>query len=185
MVDGIVLAGGFSSRAKTNKMFLKYKDKELILHAINSMNTICEKIIIVTGHYHKEIDSFFKPYKHVEIVYNESYVEGMFSSIKKGVSRTENSFFIIPGDYPLVLADTYKKILESTGDIRVPSYQMRLGHPIYFDSSYKQKILTSDSSNLKEFRNQYSFSIVSVDDPGILRDIDDLESYKKLIREDD
>lgn len=185
MVDGIVLAGGFSSRAKTNKMFLLYKNKEIILHAINTMNTVCQKIILVTGHYHKELDSFFDNYENIQIVFNEDYEKGMFSSIKKGVSKTENSFFIIPGDYPLVQDKTYREILNNTGKIRVPSYNMRLGHPIYFDQSFKEKILQSNISNLKDFRNQYDFSIINVDDPGILRDIDDLESYNNLIREDD
>jgi len=185
MVDGIVLAGGFSSRAKTNKMFLKYKNKEIILHAIESMNTICQKIILVTGHYHQEIDRFFSGYNNIQVVYNKEYEKGMFSSIKRGVSETTNSFFIVPGDYPLINEKTYINLLNSTGAIRVPSYNMRLGHPIYFDKSYKEKILQSDISNLKEFRNQHEFSIINVDDPGILRDIDDLDSYNDLIREDD
>lgn len=184
MVEGIVLAGGFSSRAKTNKMTLKYKNKELILHTISSMKEFCERVIVVTGHYHQEIVALLDNYDFVKIVYNENYPQGMFSSIKKGVEETQGDFFIIPGDYPLVRAITYKNILELNQEIVVPSFNMRLGHPIYFNRSFKSRILNTKFNNLKDFRNSCKFYIYETDDPGILMDIDNMEDYSNLIRKE-
>ncbi|XMB72118.1 nucleotidyltransferase family protein [Mycoplasmatota bacterium WC30] len=184
MVDGIVLAGGFSSRAKTNKMCFEYQGKALILHAIETMHEVCQNIIVVTGHYHNEISELLSNIQYVKIAYNKDYEKGMFSSILTGVKQTTDSFFIIPGDYPKIKVSTYRKILNSNGFVIVPSYQNRLGHPIYFDKSFKQKILITDHNNLKSFRNDYQFKIVDVLDEGILIDIDDLDDYKNLIGKD-
>ena len=181
MIDGIVLAAGFSSRAKTNKMLLEYHKKPIILHTIETMHQFCQRIIVVTGHYHTELVNYLKQYKFIEFVYNEGYEQGMFSSVKAGVLRTRNSFFIIPGDYPNVQSSTYRQIIDNLGSIVVPSYQNKLGHPIYFDHAYKNKILETKQENLKDFRNDYEFKIVNVNDPGILFDVDDQDDYKILI----
>lgn len=58
MIDGIVLAGGYSSRAKINKMMMLYKNKPLISQAIETMHQFCEVVIVVTGYYHDEMNDF-------------------------------------------------------------------------------------------------------------------------------
>ena len=184
MIDGIILAAGFSSRAKTNKMLLEYHKKPIILHTIETMHKVCDHIIVVTGHYHKETVERLKDFNYITFAYNKDYEKGMFSSIKTGVKETSNSFFIIPGDYPSVEVETYGMILKNNDDIIVPSFQNRLGHPIYFDKSFKERILETTHSNLKEFRNDFAFKIVSVNDPGILFDVDDLNDYKILKRKE-
>lgn len=185
MFDGIVLAGGFSSRANTNKMCLEYENKPLILSTIFSMRTVCDKIIVVTGHYHDEINKLLKDLDYVKIVYNRDYINGMFSSILTGVKETTNSFFIVPGDYPRIDKTTYIKMSKFLKGIVVPSFQHHLGHPILFDKSFKEKILKTKHNNLKEFRNDYGYKIVEVNDAGILEDIDSIDDYKKLLKEDD
>jgi len=184
MVDGIVLAGGFSSRAKTNKMILMYKDKELILHTIETMHKFCNRIIVVTGHYHNDLVRLLGEYTYITITYNKNYKSGMFSSILKGVEKTKNDFFIIPGDSPLVTENTYKELIAVNKDIAVPSFNMRLGHPIFFKKNFKEKLLSTNLTNLKDFRNTYEFYILETDDSGVLIDIDDLNDYKNLIRKD-
>ncbi|MCK4551968.1 MAG: NTP transferase domain-containing protein [Tenericutes bacterium] len=181
MYDGIVLAGGFSSRANTNKMFLEYNGKPLILNTIETMHEVCKNIIVVTGHYHESMIELFLNIDYVKVVYNKHYSDGMFSSIKVGVLATANSFFIIPGDYPNVKINTYNCMIKANKQIVVPSYQHRLGHPILFDKSFKKMILTTNHNNLKDFRNDYEFAILEVDDSGILFDVDDLNDYKKLL----
>ena len=184
MIDGIVLAGGYSSRAKTNKMCFEYRGQSLILHTIKTMHEVCKNIIVVTGHYHTEISGLLADIEYVKIVYNKDYEQGMFSSIITGVKQTTNSFFIIPGDYPKIKISTYRKMLDYDDLIIVPSYKNRLGHPIYFDKSFKQEILVTKHNNLKSFRNDHQFIIVDVLDEGILIDIDDLDDYKNLIGRD-
>jgi len=184
MVDVIVLAGGYSSRAKANKMTLEYEGKPLIMHTIETAHSICDRVVVVTGHYHRELNDLLSSFEYVKIIYNDLYEQGMFTSIKAGVKIVDNDFFIIPGDYPSIQEATYKKIIDSSGNIRVPSYNHKLGHPIFFKKQYKIELLETKYTNLKDFRNSHIYSIIDVDDQGIIQDIDDMEDYKKLLGKD-
>ena len=175
MFDGIVLAGGYSSRFKQNKMCVKYHGKALILYAIECMHKFCENIIVVTGFYHQEICECLKDLDYVKIIYNENFSEGMFSSVKAGVNHVEHDFFIIPGDYPFIKDDVYQKLIENEGKIRVPSFNKRLGHPLFMIKDLKVDLIKTKVSNLKDFRNMYEYKIVEVDSDSILRDIDTVE----------
>ena len=75
MIDGIVLAGGYSSRTNTNKMCLEYNGKALILNTIETMHQVCQKIIVVTGYHHNELLSLLKELDFVKIVYNEGLLQ--------------------------------------------------------------------------------------------------------------
>ena len=69
MAQGIILAGGFSTRTKTNKMSLMINHKPLLVHTIDSMRPFVDKIVLVTGHYDQEIRSFIKESPKIKIVY--------------------------------------------------------------------------------------------------------------------
>jgi molybdenum cofactor cytidylyltransferase len=175
MFDGIVLAGGYSSRFKQNKMCVKYHGKALILYAIEGMHKFCKNVIVVTGYYHQEICECLKGIDYVKIILNKDFSEGMFSSVKAGVNHVEHDFFIIPGDYPFISDDVYKKLIDSDGLIRVPSYNKRLGHPIFMSKQLKDDLIMTEVDNLKDFRNLNEYKIVEVDSDSILKDIDTVE----------
>lgn len=65
MADGIILAAGYSSRAKTNKMLLLFENESLIIHSINGMMPFVSHIFVITGHYHQEIKDALKDLKNV------------------------------------------------------------------------------------------------------------------------
>lgn len=189
MADGIILAAGYSSRAKTNKMLLMFKNESLILHSINGMMPFVSHIFVITGHYHKEITVALKDIKNVTCIENKNYSQGMFSSIKTGVSSVFDDFFVLPGDCPFVEALTYEKLLQGTKEMRVPSYQGRKGHPLFIQKHLIKKLIEEpDSSNLRDFRNQHDLEIIETNDPNVLKDIDTIEDYLKLkkpIRKED
>lgn len=180
MLDGIILAGGYSSRLGQNKMNVVFQDKPVIIHTIEHMKSICETVYVVTGFYHEEILDLIKDLENVFVVFNHEYEKGMFTSVKKGVACVNHDFFIIPGDYPLVDETVYKKIKLGTKGIRVPSFSFKLGHPIFFEFKYKEELINTNLSDLKSFRNQFDFEIINVDSEGILIDIDTLEDLQHL-----
>jgi molybdenum cofactor cytidylyltransferase len=181
MADGIILAAGYSSRAKTNKMLLMFKNKSLISHSINGMMPFVSHIFVITGHYHKEINDALKNLANVTCIKNTHYKQGMFSSIKTGVSCVSDDFFVLPGDCPFVEALTYEKLLKGKKEMRVPSYKGKKGHPLFIQKHLINELLeTSDTSNLREFRNSHDLEIIETNDSNILRDIDTYEDYLKL-----
>ncbi len=179
MVTGIVLAGGKSSRLAMNKMMLDFLHKPMIIQTIESIKPFVDKLVIVTGRYHKEIVKILDGY---DVIYNQEYEKGMFSSILKGVKEAEGNFLILPGDCPFVKKTTFDKLLNCDSfKIRVPIYQGKNGHPLLFSYSLKEQLLKEDlSSNLKAFRDKIGYEQVEVNDPNILNDVDTIEEYKRL-----
>lgn len=167
-MDGIILAGGKSTRMKQNKLLLLYKEKPILFYTIESMAPFVDNIIVVTGKYDKEIREALKD-KNVKIITNSDYEKGMFSSVQTGVKHVGSDFFLIPGDCPFVQKETYLSLLKGKGKIRVPRYQNKDGHPIYISYEYKEEILSLPLDyNLKLFRDLKKYEIIEVEDKNII-----------------
>jgi len=179
IVEGIILAAGFSRRAGVWKMALPIKGRTVIERAIMGMYPVVERIIVVGGYNFKNLLKIIEKYEKVFPVYNENFPLGMFTSVQKGVEKVSGDrFFILPGDVPLVKPSTYKYMLEQEGDIIVPVYEGRKGHPVLLSYAMKELLLDEErDSNLKAFINRMGFKEVIVDDPFIRMDIDTLEDY--------
>ena len=113
-VEGIILAAGYSSRTEAFKLALPINDKPVIKHVIDAMIPICQTIYIVTGHWKDELEMLLEDYLNkkfrgqIYLVENENYQNGMFSSVKRGVSSLKrNTFFLTPGDYPLLTEEVF------------------------------------------------------------------------------
>lgn len=185
MAQGIILAAGFSSRAKANKMLFEIQGVSLLEHAIASMKPFVSHIFVVTGHYESEINHRLSHDQSVSCIYNANYEKGMFSSIKTGVFVTDEDFFILPGDCPFVKKETYQALLHGDKQIRVPSYNRRRGHPIWIDFSLKESLLDEPiESSLKRFRDRHDFETIEVSDLHILDDIDTIFEYQNIHMED-
>jgi len=181
-IDGIVLAAGFSKRAGIFKMELMIDNKTMIEQSIQGMYNVCSKIIVVCGYKIERIRKILKNYEKVKIVLNRNYKKGMFSSVKTGIQNIKSDkFFLLPGDVPFVKKEVYKKMLSIQGDIVIPSYKDRKGHPVLIKSYLINEILAEpENSNLKIFINRKGYTLIEVEDEAILRDIDTLEDYDKL-----
>jgi len=179
IVEGIILAAGFSRRAGVWKMALPIKGRTVIERAIMGMYPVVNRIIVVGGYNFKNLLKIIEKYEKVFPVYNENFPLGMFTSVQKGVEKVSGDrFFILPGDIPLVKPSTYKYMLEQEGDIIVPVYEGRKGHPVLLSYAMKELLLDEErGSNLKAFINRMGFKKVIVDDPFIRMDIDTLEDY--------
>lgn len=184
MAQGIILAGGFSSRIQDNKMHLLIEGKPLLLHAIESMKPFVNKIIVVTGHFDQDIRSFLKEDEKIKIVFNQDYPMGMFSSVLRGVREVEEDFFILPGDIPFIDAGTYDALLKGTKPVRYPVYQGKEGHPLFISKNLKEALLDEGlNSNLKAFRDKQDKEGIKVNDKNVVRDIDTISEYQKVIEE--
>lgn len=181
-VEGIVLAAGLSSRAGTNKLTLDVYGKTVIEQCILGMYDICSRIIVVGGHRIEDIKHILYNYPKVKLIYNEDYLSGMFSSIKKGMENIrESRFFLIPGDYPLISIKTYKDMIAIDKDIVIPVYNGKRGHPLLMKSYLIDEILkNSFYKTLRDFIAVKESTFINIDDPGILIDIDTMEDYNRI-----
>ena len=182
MAEGIILAGGKSVRMKQNKMLLSFRGHPLIWYTIQSMKPNVSRVIVVTGRYDKEIREALKDETNITFVYNKDYELGMFSSVLTGVKETKEDFFIVPGDCPFIKEETYKKLLEGSGEIRVPAYKNQEGHPIYISKKYKNELLNfSLDNNLKMFRDLKKYVIINVEDENIVLNLNTANDFNNLL----
>lgn len=181
-VTGIILAGGYSSRAHTNKLLLKVDSKPLISHTIDSLRGLVDKIIVVTGRYDQEL----RPYLNdVEVVYNKDFELGMFSSVLAGVKHVDGDVLILPGDMMNIAHATVKAVLDKNGCIVIPTYNGKSGHPLFLNNEMRNLLVKEDvNSNLREFVNKHidKVSYVEVNDPFINFDVDTIQDYEHLLK---
>lgn len=182
-VEGIVLAAGLSTRVGTNKLILDIGGKTVIERCIYGMHDICSKIIVVGGNRIEEIENILNKYPKVELIYNSDYLDGMFSSVKKGLMNIkEEKFFLIPGDYPVINKETYKQMLKLDEDIVIPMHKGKKGHPLLMKSHLIEELIKSKQCNtLRDFVNIKGFKSINIEEPGVLMDIDTMEDYQKIL----
>lgn len=181
--DGVILAAGLSRRAGRFKMALPLGDRTVIQRAVEGMYDAVRAIRVVVGYQAKRVEELLLAYPKVEIAHNPDFGDGMFSSVKVGVAGVRAShFFLLPGDMAVVSPSVYVTLLQSDGEIAIPSYHGKRGHPVLFDSRLVPEILTQpEGSTLRDVVRQHQPCIVDVDDEGILLDIDTLGEYHSMV----
>jgi len=110
--------------------------------------------------------------------------DGMGDSIASGVRATANrtGWLILPGDLPLIEPETLRltaRALERHA-IVVPRYRGRSGHPVGFRSECGLALQTLSGDRgavgiVHTYRAQGQVLDLSVDDAGVLTDIDTLD----------
>ncbi|CAK7071901.1 nucleotidyltransferase family protein [Tissierella carlieri] len=181
-VEGIVLAAGLSSRVGINKLLLDIDGKTVIEQCILGMYDVCSRIIVIGGHKVEDIKKILSKYPKVELIYNPDYLDGMFSSVKKGIYNIKGEkFFLTPGDYPIINKKTYKDMLNIDEDIVIPVYNGKRGHPLLMKSYLVNKLLSNNSyKTLRDFISINKTAFLNVNDLGILMDIDTIEDYSEI-----
>lgn len=181
--EGVILAAGFSKRAGQFKMTLPIGDKTILEKCIEGMTSVCNRIIVVGGYNDDEIKEIVTDIPNIEFCHNKNYEMGMFTSVKRGIHEIKTErFFIIPGDQPLVQAETYQKMLAVDADIVIPRYKGKKGHPVLFRSHLIKEILAMpDEACLRDFIHSKNAVCIDLDDRGILLDVDNPADYKTVI----
>jgi molybdenum cofactor cytidylyltransferase len=182
-IEAVVLAAGYASRAEAFKLELDLGGKTVIERCIEGMLPFCSRIIVVGGYKIDRIQYILRQYPQVETVLNSRYAEGMFTSVKEGMRhiRGERIFFT-PGDYPLISPEVCQRLIEQAGEIVIPTFGGRKGHPVLFSGKVAEELLLEeDSSNLRAFIQRKGFQTLAVDDEGILIDLDTQADYQLIL----
>ncbi|MCF7833006.1 MAG: nucleotidyltransferase family protein [Candidatus Marinimicrobia bacterium] len=184
-VCGVILAAGYSSRVGDFKPALNIFGKSILQRSIESMSDLCGQVIVVGGHEIEKIIEIVGDISKVKIVKNEHVELGMFSSVRVGVAHVNaDRFFVLPGDQPVVRKSTFETLLEKGGDIIIPRFKGKKGHPVLFSAHCISEILAlPDTAILRNYiHSKKDVKILDVDDPGIGMDVDTSEDYE-IIKE--
>lgn len=179
---------------------IRIGDIPLIVHALVPVAIACRQIVIVGGYQFEKLEQLVRgsgklskaDHQKIEIVENKKFTAGMFSSVKVGMARADQSLdgiFVVPGDMPFIDVETYRTLAASFQknpdvDVFVPAAfansggrdkpgESKKGHPILIRQRIRASILQeNDDAVLRDVLKERSFAVCTVEDRGIFLDID-------------
>ena len=196
-ISCLVLAAGLSSRMTIgNKLLLKIKSLTIVEKTINNLyDSNIDSYLIILGYQSNLLSKVLKNFK-IPLIINESYKEGISSSIKKGISLIDprsNGVMICLADMPKITSKTYNILIEkfkkfynsTTPLIILPEYDGKTGNPVILSNHFfseLKKISGDIGAKYLIKKNKKYIKKVNITESYILEDIDDLEKYKELIK---
>lgn len=191
MLTGLILAAGESSRMGTDKATLDYRGRTFLEHILATLHDAgLSRVVVVLGHNAEAIQRGVN-LAGAEVVVNLNYRLGQTSSLQAGleqVSREKaDGVVLCLVDHPAVSSQVVGQLIEAHQKLRspvvIPTYQGRRGHPVLIARPLFADLLVlrpDEGANLvvRKFRDATHF--VEVNDPGILMDIDDPQTYREL-----
>ena len=186
----VILAAGMSSRMGEAKQLLRLGQNTLLDQVVEIVRgSRVHEIVLVLGHQAETIQKQLA-IKNLKIVINQSYQQGMGTSLRTGLdslSPETNAALIVLADQPFVRAETLDQLIDhyeqSGAQIAIPVYKGFRGNPILLDRSVFPEVmaLTGDIGCRAIFGNHVEGIVkVPVEDIGILLDLDTKDDVEKL-----
>ena len=192
---GVILAAGESRRMGRPKALLaapgcepreNFLDRMIGLLAAHS-----DPVIVVLGARADAIREGSARASQATFVVNERYREGQLSSLQCGlraVPEEATGVIFTPVDFPRILAGTVAGVVATFlrgggSSLVIPRFQGRRGHPVCAARRFITEFLALPvEAQAREIVHRHAGEAcyVDVDDPGILRDVDDPEAYRSL-----
>lgn len=179
---GIILAAGEGKRAGGSKLSRIISGKPMLEHVINAVkNSKVDEILVITG-FEREFGEYLAKKYGIKSYHNAFYKIGMSTSLKLGVSKIPDefsAFLVFLGDMPYIKTSTINAIVDayktSNSRIIVPVFNDKSGHPVLLSCLFKEEIFEIDGDiGAREIvkKHEEEIKYVSVDDEGIIKDID-------------
>ncbi|MFL2690814.1 MAG: NTP transferase domain-containing protein [Candidatus Actinomarina sp.] len=163
MNAAVILAAGDSSRMGFPKQLAEVKEKPLLQLIIDKVNNKFEYSSVVLGS-ENEVISEKIDFKNSNILINESWTEGITSSIRtslffyQGQKEIENIIFFL-ADQPEVESEVIDSLINNDHDgtkILIPQYRYKLGFPILVPRLFWPKLeLITQDDNLDEEKSVF------------------------------
>jgi CTP:molybdopterin cytidylyltransferase MocA len=187
-IPAILLAAGLSSRMQAFKPLLPLRGKPLIVHAIQCLqnSAAIDPILVVTGHRSHNLLPVLARFPVTPIL-NPNYASGeMLSSLLAGIAALPlpPAFLLAFADQPAISPDTIRALVQawhnSASPLVIPTFLGKRGHPLVISSSLIPDIRALPShDSLRSVVHQHldRASLLAVDDPTILEDLDTPEDF--------
>ena len=178
-ITGILLAAGSASRFGADKRLININNQSMVVAAAKKLkNALPDTRVVITNH-DQELETILKAENISYILCNDAE-KGIGASLSCAIRHTPNAdaWLIALGDMPFISDTSYTRILHKLGQgasICAPGYKGQRGHPVGFQNRFKQELMSlSDDKGARDIINKHKeqLSIIDVDDPGILIDID-------------
>ncbi len=185
-ITAIILAAGFSTRMKQNKLLMEIEGERIIDRVIKTVKASdFDEVLLIVNKSFPEFSNGLK------VIVNQKSHLGVSTSIKAGVecaaSDSEGLAFIM-GDQPFITVSTLGAIIdkfrEDTTKIVIPVFNGKSGSPVIFPVELKAELAslkgdTGGKTVIAQHRDLVTY--IKFDDIKELTDIDTMESYEKEV----
>lgn len=203
-ISGLLACAGKSERIGSPKPLLIYRGLPFCVLILAKMNLVCERIVVVLGHkadeVRKELEKYLldfdklkrefrddsliehlsEMHNKVEIILNQNYELGMFSSLQCGIEKVSDNDWVLYHftDQPTLPVSFYLDFVKQINDQFdwvQPRFNAQNGHPIFINHKMFPKIIFSPrNSDLRKLTSYKSCKKKYWDCPypQILDDID-------------
>ena len=198
-ISCLVLAAGLSSRMTIgNKLLLKVKNITIVEKTIKNLcKSNIDSFFIIIGHQSNMLSKVLKSFK-IPLIINDSYKEGISSSIKKGIRKIDNKsdgVMICLADMPKISSRTYNILIEKFKEfydidiplIILPEYNGIAGNPVILSNHFFSELKKISGDVGAKFlikKNKKYIKKVMVSEKYILEDVDDIYNYQELIKDE-
>jgi molybdenum cofactor cytidylyltransferase len=186
---GLILAAGESRRMGSPKALLRYRGRTFLDTLISLFAVRCSPVVVVLGANAEEIRRGVAgdATPHAVFVINADYRTGQTSSMQCGLravpTHAEGVLFTL-ADHPAVSASTIDALIaEPRPLIRVPRYEGRRGHPVWFSRELIAEFLALPVTGAARdvvYSHRAETEYLDLNDPGVVADIDDPAAYREL-----
>jgi molybdenum cofactor cytidylyltransferase len=197
MISGIILAAGSSQRMGSPKALLKIGEKTFLQYIVDALHSArIMDIVIVLGAEAEKIQQSLTWFDG-KVVVNNDWQKGQLTSIISGLNNLDMTLtdleeihgaMICPVDHPLLTQSLLVELLQgfwrSKKKIIVPTFNNKRGHPVIFGRELFNEICSSSIDiGAKEVVHNHPDETfeVSVEEEGVLINIDTPEDYEKFI----
>jgi len=187
----VILAAGSSARLGQPKQLLIFEGGSLIKRVAKIALEVSGKVVVVTGFESKKVQAGLLGLP-VILVQNESYQEGIASSIRAGIGTLMENFKSLNGaillvcDQPFLSRDIVEKLMltahETGKKIISSAYSDTYGIPVLFDKSFFGRLLgLKGDMGAKTIIQENLADMATVDFPAGNVDIDTMQDYESVI----
>lgn len=189
---GLILAAGRGSRfdetGETNKLLALIDGVPVACHSASALAERCEHRVAVVRPGATALAQWLEQLGCIVVECPDAH-SGMGHSLAWGVAQAVKLFdpkalLVALGDMPYVSTSTVARLADIAGSPRAlaaPVFEGKRGHPVLFGSHWFETLgrCSGDRGAETVLRNNPSLTLLDVQDPGVLRDIDlpsDLEA---------
>jgi molybdenum cofactor cytidylyltransferase len=187
---GIVLAAGESRRMGQPKQLLPFGERTILERVVDTLLAAgVGEVVVVLGHLAERVRTVLGD-RPVRAVINESYRQGMLSSVKCGVRAVGPEYDAVAvalGDQPHIECAVVSEVIRAyrsghTG-IVIPRYGEKKGHPIVINlQKYREAIINlPENAGLNALMQTHADDVrlIDVATEDIIRDIDVPDDYTR------
>jgi molybdenum cofactor cytidylyltransferase len=191
MIAGLILAAGESSRMGTDKALLIYRGRTFLESVMAMLREAgIERIAVVLGHHAEEIQRAVNP-EGAEVVINRDYQCGQTSSLQAGLKALESpeleAIVLSLVDHPAVPAGVVQQLIarfqQSGAPVVIPTFEGQRGHPVLIGRGlFKELLELTPEEGANSIIRRYggATQFIGVEEPGVIIDVNDPETYHQL-----